>query len=532
MTKERIYVDEPLPIFEGPRCIGRPAREERAALMTMSERYAQMRALAYELRGHARAEVFCRQAAYMNDFEENEDIRASFFCYYPTFAEMSARELRAYYAWRTAWLRGARRATSLSFAYVRLYELINSIGSPTPEAAFDALVAFVDDYKRIDRSIAFHARNWIKDFIIYHGLDRKLLAKPQRSETEEAALSLLEIGSTAPKLVFAAFRKLSSWPLKGAFFEANAEKLERLILAVIRKLSLTTTEAGQNALEAVIGPRLRLSYQPFAAAVFWDRRLREDRVFEADPMVRYRCANGRWLREELSVPGRGKNPTLGSLAKRVEGLLRVQLKFPRKLAIPDVPPLIAHMIDEAFEEEAARERDAANPVRTLDFSRLGAIRSAALETQAKLIVPEAASEDTCPIEAADPALESREAPARAEAAPPAGAPTAAEAPATNCASSAEPAHSAPEGAASASFSGPALTGAEAALLRALLAGEDPAPFIAALDRSTPRIIDDMNEKFFDIVGDAVLEEANGTLELITDYAEDVEAVLETLPEEA
>ena len=42
----------------------------------------------------------------------------------------------------------------------------------------------------------------------------------------------------------------------------------------------------------------------------------------------------------------------------------------------------------------------------------------------------------------------------------------------------------------------------------------------------------MNEKFFDIVGDAVLEEANGTLELITDYAEDVEAVLETLPEEA
>ena len=71
----------------------------------------------------------------------------------------------------------------------------------------------------------------------------------------------------------------------------------------------------------------------------------------------------------------------------------------------------------------------------------------------------------------------------------------------------------------------ALTTQEAALLRTLLAGSDPTAAIADIGRSVPRIIDDINEKLFDFVGDAVLENANGALSLISDYAQEIEDYL-------
>ena len=519
-----------------------------------------MRRLAYsrELSGRSRAEVFCRQAEFMADFEEDEDVRASFFCYYPTFAEMSARELRAYFSWRTAWRRGEHRQTSLSFVYVRIYELLNSIGFETPLDAYLALIDFVEDYRQFDRSIDFHARNWLNDFVIYHGLDRQFLRPVTRNETETAAASILSLDSLTPKLVLAGFRRLSSWKLEGPFYETHAEKLDRLILAVLHKLKATTLETGRNALEAAIGPRLLLTYRPFAAAVFWDRRLREDRCYEADPIVRYRTSNGRWMREELA-PGRGRNTLLGDIAKRIEAMLREQVGYRRKLTAPSVSELVQKCIVEAFSEDARREREASNPVRALDFSRLSAIRSDAAETQAKLVVPEDVMEEASAGNKNDEkpqnmtAVEgSAHAPAfHTVATEPVKAEIPKESPAERLAasdsvratSSNEPLDeiskevasggdttSRPEPpAASESLASQAptdgLTPPEKALLSQLLTGDNPASAIKAIGRSPERIIDDINEKLFDCVGDAVLEMRNGTLSLISDYAEEIEDIL-------
>ena len=522
-----------------------------------------MRRLAYsrELSGRSRAEVFCRQAEFMADFEEEEDVRASFFCYYPTFAEMSARELRAYFSWRTAWRRGEHRQTSLSFVYVRIYELLNSIGFKTPLDAYLALIDFVDDYRQFDRSIDFHARNWLNDFVIYHGLDRQFLRPVTRNETETAAASILSIDTLTPKLVLAGFRRLSSWKLEGPFYEAHAEKLDRLILAVLRKLKATTLETRRNALEAAIGPRLLLTYRPFAAAVFWDRRLREDRCYEADPIVRYRTSNGRWMREELA-PGRGRNSLFGDIAKRIEAMLRQQVGYRRKLTAPSVSELVQKCIDEAFSEDARREREASNPVRALDFSRLSAIRSDAAETQAKLVVPEAAMEEVSAgnengekprnmTTVKDSAHASTNHTAAAESAEPVKAETTEESPEESVASSdsvratipnepleesskevasensaasrPQPIEASDPVSSQASTDG--LTTPEKTLLSLLLNGDNPASAIKAIGRSPERIIDDINEKLFDCVGDAVLEMRNGTLSLISDYAEEIEDIL-------
>ena len=571
MPHERIYVDEPLPLFDarpslrrddlrpsktaadvressessessvpGERTVRRARFGDRAT--PLPERYVEMRRLAFsrELSGRSRAEVFCRQAEFMADFEEHDDIRADFFCYYPTFAEMSARELRAYYAWRTAWREGRRRETSLSFAYVYIYELINAIGFDSPEAAFYALVDFTQSYERFARSIDTYAHTWLNDFVIYHGLDPKLLRSHTQNETTEAAKILLEFERHEPATVFAAFRRLSAWPFGGPFFEANAKKIEALVLDTLKKLAALTAKDGRNALEAAIGPRLRLSYRPFAAAVFWDRRIREDRVYEADPIVRYRCANGVWMREELA-PGRGRNDMLGVLGKLVEARLRRTLRYRHRLSEPNAGEMLLGIVNDVFLEEAARERALANPVRTLDFSRLGTIRTAALATQEKLIVEAPPAEEPLPLSAPAEArvpLESTSASAAHESEAASAA-----IPRTSRAPSVEPPGSltstqgwgfeekqalttapTPE-LHGAQENKTALTAQEAALLRTLLAGSDPTAAIADIGRSVPRIIDDINEKLFDFVGDAVLENANGALSLMPDYAHEIEDYL-------
>ena len=58
-----------------------------------------------------------------------------------------------------------------------------------------------------------------------------------------------------------------------------------------------------------------------------------------------------------------------------------------------------------------------------------------------------------------------------------------------------------------------------------MTGSDPTAAIADIGRSVPHIIDDINEKLFDFVGDAVLENANGALSLISDYAQEIEDYL-------
>lgn len=64
----------------------------------------------------------------MADYHEDYEDFAAFKRYYPTYHDMSVKQLQTYFAWRSKIRQGEFYQTSSSYCYVYIYELLNQIG--------------------------------------------------------------------------------------------------------------------------------------------------------------------------------------------------------------------------------------------------------------------------------------------------------------------------------------------------------------------------------------------------------------------
>ena len=138
---DRVYTDEPI-LTTG-----------RQMASYLPDRYREMRAISRWQPGAnggsgrwlTEAELFWRQGVFMEDFEDDCPYHGSFKSFFPTYNAMSDRQLRGYFTWRAAVRRGRIEETSLSFAYVYIYELLCGIGalfvSPYIQATYAELYA-------------------------------------------------------------------------------------------------------------------------------------------------------------------------------------------------------------------------------------------------------------------------------------------------------------------------------------------------------------------------------------------------------
>lgn len=163
----------------------------------LPERYHEMRKISRWQEGSPRgrwlsdAELFYRQARFMEDFEDDCPYHGDFTAYYPTYTSMSDRQLRGYFTWRAAVRRGDVQEAPLSFAYVYLYELINGIGTKDALDGFHKLEGFWQTYRAFAPSIDRYVRTWLRDYVVYHGLDPALLGDSADIAFDRALLGLV-----------------------------------------------------------------------------------------------------------------------------------------------------------------------------------------------------------------------------------------------------------------------------------------------------------------------------------------------------
>ena len=144
------------------------------------------------------ARIFVAQARFMADWEDDCPYHGAFERYFPTYQQMNDRQLRGYFTWRTRLRAGTVEKAPLSFAFTHLYELVNSIGSETPAEGFEKLRAFWLAYREHAPEIDRYARRWMRDYVVYHGLDRALLAA-SADQAHDAALADRRGGEPAPR---------------------------------------------------------------------------------------------------------------------------------------------------------------------------------------------------------------------------------------------------------------------------------------------------------------------------------------------
>lgn len=509
------------------------------------------------------AELFYRQGLLMADFEDDCPYNGTFKSYFPTYNAMSDRQLRGYFTWRAQVRRGTVEETSTSFAFLYLYELICGIGVDNPLDGFNKIKAFWDVYRAFEPGIDRFARVWLQDYAVFHGLDPKLLRDsktvmfdnalielrraardlvpapssqtPKRRKTSEPTLPLPPDEVREERLM-AAINALSTYNLSSSRLDRSHHRdLRHVACAVyVRMVRYYDTHRKTGIVASLFGEETAMPYTMFASAVFFAPERHEDCEYRLDPIHIYRCQNGFW--ECMRIHGsRQKSSKLGEMMRACDQRLRLALDPAHPLKEEKVPKYLAKIIDD--EIVAWLSWDAAHqPVKIdIDLSQLGHIRSAAAQTREALLIDEEREDGaSAEAEAADSG--------QPEAEPATAATVEAVAAAAGQDESDEPTISteqfgvvAPLLAPTPAFAAAApadatneLAPAADAYLRALLEHNavQAESAVVQSEQSEDMLVDTINEAFFDLVGDTVIEFSAAGPQIIEDYEADVRGYLD------
>lgn len=379
----KVYTDEPILITASQMKQYTPTK------------YREMREIARN-RGYyfdADAKLFSEQAKFMEDFEDHFEYHGEFSRYYPTYQVMNDIQLRGYFSWRTDVRRGAVEKTSLSFAFVYIYELLNGIGVTSQEEGFHALREFWAAYRVHDARVDMYMKLWLKDYVIYYGLDRGLLKSFMDSQFDENLLTLLKPETHDRSEVFTALNIHSSYNLENSrFYKKYPDDVEAVVYRVFLLLSeYYNTRRKNNLCEKFFGKMLPRSYTMFQSAVVYLPKRHPDGTYEINEINRYICKNGLWSCEQFFWHG-GKSQDIGTLTKNIDFFMRQAYHFKSTLKEAKSTKLFLETIHTAIRENEEEKKRNARPKIDIDLTKLQGIRKTSIETQNKLLVEDQAEE--------------------------------------------------------------------------------------------------------------------------------------------
>ncbi|WP_165443660.1 TerB N-terminal domain-containing protein [Olsenella sp. Marseille-P4559] len=475
-------------------------------------------------------ELFCRQARLAAMFEDSLPFEGFHpYRYLPTYKSLGNLELRGYFTWRTAWRRGTAADAPATYATILAFELINGVGAAPGAEALARLHQLEqrcadEDARGRGPSVTMDIRRWERDYAICVGLDvRQTVPEADRSfgsgvetlrameHAELLAKGLIESQSgekaSAPTddEVMVAMGNVSTIDVsRSPFVRAHQESFAAVAAAVARRMAVHCNRRRKAGwVDGLVGYRTSWPFTPLAGVPLergWEGPDRTVRVCPGQT-VSYRF--GRWT-ERLAYSTTERSRDLARLLRAIDRQMRIDWGFGHPLKDQRLPRYLDKMVVEESRAQHEREKEAERRRFRVDLSKLGGIRSAAAVTREALLVDEE-REDHAP---GDAVAEPASAPL-----PPAG--TAAQPPA------AEPA---PEQSASAPLPDNGLTTQEQDILGALLAHKSVP---VAMGTSVDMLVDSINEKLFDLMGDTVLEFGEDGPAIVEDYEQDLRGYLQS-----
>ena len=441
----------------------------------------------------SREAIFLKQAKLLASYEDDYEFSGQVTRYYPTYQALTDQELRGYFSWRTRVRRGDIRKTSLSFAFLYIYELINQVGVEDPLEGYQKLIHFRVVYGALDDSILPYLKRWMTDYVVYYDLPPALLADSPQVQLDGSIAVLERMAEESPAAIMEALKQLPlKWLNRSKFYQNHTQDMDTVIVRVLRRIAAHyDSRCKKGFVEQYVASIQKDLTWLFEAAVFCNPLKRRNYEYSLDERCVYRCLNGRWMVEKYFFQSR-KCAKLDDILKTVDRKMREHFdpKHPIKSQLET--KWILKIIDEEIQALLAERKAAEAKKITIDRSRLAKIRRDAAITQEKLIVEEELEEE----EPAPP-------PAPAEPAPTAAA---AEAPGQ------APADMPPES---------PLNDAEYRLLQAILYGKDRS-WVRAEGYIMSVLLDSINEKLYDVFQDAVLDDAGAPLE---DYIDELKEMV-------
>ena len=389
----RARIVNPAPRQAPPRFPAQPIAKR--APDPLRDKFSDMRRLA-DGESFARdgARLFYRQAKFMADYTDNYDGDAKFAMYYPHYQQMGYEQLRVYFTWRTKVRQGDIQPTSVSYAFLYVYELLCGIGADGPADGLNKLLAIWDGFLKFGPALENYMPQWFKDYHIYHVLPDSFedfikehnLHKyyPEMYLFAENAENSLELWNSISDYSVTAskFYKDGNRLLMGDCFNA--------VVGSIRELC----ESLNIHIEDLFVYRYSRvgNWRPFKESLFYPWLRQQDRKVRIYGQESYSCKDNHWT-ANIPIYYSDRNGVIGQIIKKMEVCLREAAGYKYKLKAEPcnfyrssgTPIMLDGVIEKAV---ADFHRNLTRTVVTVDHAALARIREEARGTQDKLLVEE------------------------------------------------------------------------------------------------------------------------------------------------
>jgi len=427
----------------------------------------------------SRESIFIKQGKLLAGYEDDYVYDRRVTHYFPTYQSLTNPELRGYFSWRTKLRRGNLQKTSLTYAFLYIYELLNQIGVADPMDGYRKLTEFRDAYGALDDGILPYLNLWLMDYVVYYNLDAGLLADTPQVRFNRGIAVLDSIQSRGDEEVIRAVKQLSpKWLERSKFYREYREDCDTVTVRVLRRMSAHyNARCKKTMVEQYFGSFSQYRVILFDAAVFYERQVEGSRQYKVDENYIYRCRNGLWSVQKYNCLPHS-NGKLGDVLKAIDGVMRECYGYGRPIQYKLDTKWILKIIQEEARNLLTEKKAAEEKKITIDYSRLARIRSDAAVTRDRLMVEEEAEEEAPPVQTPAPAEEPEDTP---------------------------------------------LTRDEYRLLQSLLYGRDYG-WVRSSGLMLSVLVDGINDKLYDTFSDSVLL-GDDPPELIEDYIADLKEMI-------
>ncbi len=472
--------------------------------------------------------------------------------YSVSYRDLSDEELRGYFAWRTAWRAHREDRIPYTYGHILAAELVNGIGAEPGMPCLQELVRLRDRATELDADgmssgLAFDARRWIRDYAVLHNLPAELATSADERAfaqavatlrtAERAVLSEAGARGLTPKDmpthvptdadVWKAMAALSSYNVeRSPFLRNNPQSAAAVGAAAFRALAKHCGKRRKtNLVDGLVGWESNVGWFPFPDLPCTLPKELPSPTYRIDACTRVTTLAGRWFiyRGYEHV---GKSRDLGRILRAMDRQMREDWDDPRALKPRPLAKYLEKIIVQASAEERQRELEAESRKIVIDLSKLGGIRAAAATTREALLVDEEIEDEPAATTAPTPSSPAPTASApmahpvhagEKNAAPSVANPTATDATTAAATSPASPNPVAAE-------DGQTPCGLDFLELKVIARVSEGKPFSDLLGLGKPMasvLVDSINEKLFDELGDTAIEYVDGEPRLVPDYVEDV-----------
>lgn len=344
--------------------------------------------------------VFYQEALFMKDFIAECDHPVDFHWYYPTYERMTYQQLLTYFYFRK-YLRNRQPTPyfSLSYLYVYIYEILMNIGY-SKAAGKEELEYLYQAYGKEDKGLANHLKQWIQDYQIFYHLkgsyiwqdaDETLYAvkmleeegfqKDKEKEQIERLYTLMK--ATHLELIDLDYSRFSTKNLK-----EKSDDVKRIALRLFFAFSqYFKTKPIGSLFHAIYGKSSQYPYYMFSMAVFYNYQKKDKFSYPINPLVKI-CYDKQWTREtDFSYPYNDTNLILNSIHE-ISRLIRKHYHLSGNIKPTPTVPYLSAIVEETLNAYDKEKEEESRPKITIDLSSLNQIREDAIHTQNALLTEE------------------------------------------------------------------------------------------------------------------------------------------------